>query len=158
MSQGQGSVGNSGSCRVPPQSPPFGRLPAFSVPLRREAMPPLLEQQLERAARAGGRFMVIAFVVDEPPDADGNATINMVRVNGDNWAFDWLYRGLRMLEDDIRNIPVPGMRANKSGEADGAAGANVGGLAVAGDAADEEATAEMAAGGAAPVQAAGETA
>jgi len=72
-----------------------------------------LEQQLERASRANGRHMTVCFVVDDLPKGGAGgtegATINMVRVNGDGWSFDWLYRALRMLEEDIRKIPVPGM-------------------------------------------------
>jgi hypothetical protein len=87
---------------------PIGRMPQGVQLLRRDGLPPLIEQQIEKAAKSGGKYMAVVFVAGETATPGDPESINMVRVNGDKWSFDWLYRALRMLEDDIRRIPVPG--------------------------------------------------
>lgn len=91
--------------------PPVARLPNSSLH-------PLIENHLQRAANSDGRYMVVVFTADsgEKSSADGTigAKIDMARACGANWSYDWLYRAMRMLEEDLRKIEVPGTVAGKA--------------------------------------------
>lgn len=110
----------------------FGRAPtpfAVKPPLASKSIQPsihpLIENHLQRASNSGGRYMVVVFTVDsgEKPAAGGmiGAKIDMARACGANWSYDWLYRAMRMLEEDLRKIEVPGTVAGKAKPTDAAA-------------------------------------